>query len=75
MVYGVFKKVDEVRKQVYGLLCKDNSGHGMDHVNIVLSLSLKFAEKENADKKIVALIALVHDVDDYKLFGEESQKI
>ncbi len=66
--------IDEVKKQVYELLCKDNSGHGMDHVNRVLNLSLEFAEKENANKEIVALIALLHDVDDYKLFGEECQK-
>lgn len=66
--------IDEVRKQVYELLCKDNSGHGMSHVDRVLNLSLKFAENENANKEIVALIALLHDVDDYKLFGEESQK-
>lgn len=56
------------------LLDKDASGHGMDHVNRVLNLSLKFAERENVNKEIVALIALLHDVDDYKLFGEESQK-
>ncbi len=64
--------IEEVRKQVCKLLDKDNSGHGMEHVNRVLHLSLKFAEIENADKDVVALIALLHDVDDYKLFGMES---
>ena len=64
--------IEDVRMQVYKLLDKDNSGHGMDHVNRVYNLALKFAEKENADKKTVALIALLHDVDDYKLFGMES---
>jgi len=66
--------LDEVRRQVCELLSKDNSGHGMGHVDRVLNLSLQFAEKENANKKIVSLIALLHDVDDYKLFGEESEK-
>ncbi len=46
----------------------------MDHTSRVLQISLKFAEKENANKYIVALIAILHDVDDYKLFGEESAK-
>lgn len=64
--------IEEVRKQVCKLLDKDNSGHGMEHVNRVLNLSLKFAKIENANKDIVALIALLHDVDDYKLFGMES---
>lgn len=66
--------IEEVKRQVCELLDKDVSGHGMDHINRVLSLSLKFAEKEKANKEIVALIALLHDIDDYKLFGEESQK-
>lgn len=64
--------IEEVKKQVYELLNKDNSGHGPDHINRVLDLSIKFAEKENANKDIVSLIALLHDVDDYKLFGNEN---
>lgn len=63
--------IEEVRKQVSSLLDNDHSGHGMDHVNRVLRLALKFAEIEHADKEVVALIALLHDVDDYKLFGTE----
>lgn len=61
--------IEKVKKQVSELLNKDNSGHGMNHINRVLELSLKLAEKENANKDIVSLIALLHDVDDYKLFG------
>ena len=64
--------IKEVKKQVYELLNKDNSGHGNDHIDRVLDLSLKFAKKETANTDVVALIALLHDVDDYKLFGEEN---
>ena len=64
--------IDTVKKQVYELLNTDNSGHGNDHIDRVFKLSLKFAQKENANKDIVSLIALLHDVDDYKLFGEEN---
>lgn len=66
--------IEEVKSEVYKLLCKDNSGHGMDHVNRVYKLSVKFAEKECADVLVVSLVALLHEVDDYKLFGEESAK-
>jgi uncharacterized protein len=64
--------IEKVKKQVYELLNKDNSGHGNDHIDRVLDLSLKFAQKETANKDVVALIALLHDVDDYKLFGENN---
>lgn len=64
--------VEKVREKVEKILGKDNSGHGMDHIERVLHLSLKFAEKENADKNLTAPIALLHDVDDYKLFGKEN---
>lgn len=62
----------QIQKQVANLLSKDKSGHGMDHIDRVLRLSLRFAKKEGADEGIVALIALLHDVDDYKLFGNEN---
>ena len=64
--------IEEVRKQVHKLLDKDNSGHGMEHIERVSKMSLRFAEAEKADKEIVSLIALLHDADDYKLFGTES---
>ena len=64
--------IEEVKEKVNELLNQDNSGHGMEHINRVLDLSLKFAEKENGNKDIVSLIALLHDVDDYKLFGMDN---
>lgn len=66
--------IDEVEKAVLALLEKDDSGHGIDHIKRVLELSLKFAEREQANKEVVRLIALLHDVDDYKLFGFEQAK-
>ena len=66
--------IEKIKMQVSELLNKDNSGHGMDHINRVLELSLRFAEKEKANKDIVSLIALLHDVDDYKLFGMDNAR-
>ncbi len=64
--------IEEVKEKVNELLNQDNSGHGMEHINRVLNLSIKFAENENGNKDIVSLIALLHDVDDYKLFGMDN---
>ena len=63
------KIIKEVEKYVDKLLKDDDSGHDMQHINRVLKLSLYFAEKEKANKEVVSLIALLHDVDDHKLFG------
>ncbi len=63
-----------VQKYVNELLSKENSGHNMDHINRVVNLSQKFAKKENAQIDIVTLIALLHDVDDYKIFGSTNAK-
>lgn len=60
-----------IYNKVYECLKNDHSGHGMDHIQRVLDLSLKFCELENANKEIVTLIALLHDVDDYKLVGKK----
>jgi len=66
--------IEKAKMLVTELLDGENSGHGMEHINRVTDLALKFAEKENCNKDIVLLSALLHDADDYKLFGEESQK-
>lgn len=65
---------EEVKNKVYELLKKDDSGHGIDHIDRVLKLTLKFAKEEGANLEIASLIALLHDVDDYKLFGKENAK-
>lgn len=65
---------EDIYEAVKSLLEKDNSGHGLDHIERVRNLSLLFAEKEGADKEVVDLAALLHEVDDYKIFGEDSAK-
>lgn len=64
--------IEKVKELVTNLLKEDNTGHGMSHVERVYRLALRFAEEEQADKDIVSLAALLHDVDDYKLFGMEN---
>ena len=59
-----------IREEVAKLLDTDNSGHGMDHVNRVCKIALSIVD-DNTNKELVSAIALLHDADDYKLFGEE----
>ena len=61
--------VEIVREEVTKLLISDNSGHGMDHINRVEKLALLISE--DANNELVSAIALLHDADDYKLFGLE----
>lgn len=63
--------MDEIIGDVRSLMTHDDSGHGYDHVDRVLKLSLEFAEKEGANPEVVTLLALLHEVDDYKFVGEE----
>ncbi|MDE6292134.1 MAG: HD domain-containing protein, partial [Bacilli bacterium] len=66
--------IEKVRAYVVELLDTENSGHGMEHVDRVTDLAIRFAKKENANVDDAILIAMLHDVDDYKLFGKESQE-
>ncbi len=66
--------VEKARKLVEELLQNEDSGHGMEHITRVYDLAMDFAEKENCNKELVALGALLHDADDYKLFGNQNQE-
>lgn len=66
-------KSEKLRSEVAELLTGDDS-HGFDHVARVGNMALRFAHAEGADATVVELAVLLHDVDDYKLFGEESAK-
>lgn len=68
------KIIVDIKKDVEALLNTDKSGHGMDHIERVLNLSYDLANNMNVNMLIVSLIALLHDVDDYKLFGEDNAK-
>lgn len=66
--------IEKVKEEVKKLLSNDQSGHGFDHIMRVYDLAMKFAEAEKADKTVVGLGALLHDVDDYKIFGKENSE-
>lgn len=68
------KLIENAQKLVFKLMESDKSGHGSDHILRVYNLAIKFAEAEGADKTIVSLAALLHDVDDYKIVGKENSE-
>lgn len=62
---------DTVRAGVVDCLGGDDSGHGMDHIDRVEAMTVRFSEHYSGviDADIAQLAALLHDVDDYKLVG------
>ena len=64
------KPMEAVAQSVKELL-PGGDGHGFDHVERVRVLAMRFAKQQCADLEAVELAALLHDVDDYKLFGQK----
>lgn len=64
---------EAVRAGVVDCLGGDDSGHGMDHIDRVEAMTMRFCEhyEGGVDTKVARLAALLHDVDDYKLVGPE----
>jgi uncharacterized protein len=62
--------IESAIKYVEEIFADDCSGHDYHHTMRVYRLAMKIAEYENADKLIVQLAALLHDVDDVKVSPE-----
>lgn len=64
---SVFDRAKEFAK---GIFDGDSSGHDLYHTIRVHDLARTICSKEGGDMGIVRLAALLHDVDDRKLFGD-----
>ncbi len=53
---------------------KESSGHDWWHTKRVSQIALKLAQKEGANARICELAALLHDVGDHKLHGNNPEK-
>ncbi|WP_327210535.1 HD domain-containing protein [Rhizobium leguminosarum] len=61
-----------VADQVERILATEGSGHDWQHIRRVWFTAAKLAVVEKADVVVVILAALLHDVDDRKLTGDDS---
>ena len=59
---------------VKSVLKGDSSGHDWWHIHRVRTMSLMIANCEKADLFLVELAALLHDIDDWKLAGENTEE-
>lgn len=57
----------KAREYVQGFLEKEATGHDVFHTERVLAMSIKLAEGMDLDLTALALAALLHDLDDYKI--------
>ena len=56
------KTFDFIKEEVKKILASSRGSHDWDHTERVLNVSLHIAEKEGADKEIVTLAAILHDI-------------
>lgn len=61
--------IEEAKEAVKERFSGDYTGHDYSHTMRVYEVASAIAAQETADMEIVQLAALLHDVDDYKLFG------
>jgi uncharacterized protein len=68
--------VEHIKKSVSELFGNNFGGHDDKHVFRVYQMAMNFCDEiPEANRDLVAAAALLHDCDDYKLFGEESARL
>jgi uncharacterized protein len=54
---------------VYGVFNQEGSGHDWFHIDRVRKLALNISQKEGGNRFLIEMSALLHDLDDWKLTG------
>lgn len=63
--------IKRVANLVESTFKNEGTGHDWYHINRVRKLALRMAESEGADKEIVELAALLHDIADHKFHDHD----
>lgn len=66
--------IEETINYVKEFFEEDFSGHDFYHTLRVYNLAKTINKKEGGNQEIIELSALLHDVDDYKLVGNQQEK-
>lgn len=67
------KIIDDTIKYIKEFFEEEYSGHDFYHSLRVYELAQKISKGEDCDIELVCLSALLHDVDDYKIVGEQEK--
>ena len=63
--------IRQTGEYIENLFANESSGHDWWHIHRVRNLSLKIAETEGGNRFIIEMAALLHDLDDWKINGDE----
>lgn len=66
--------IEKTRQYVESLFAHDSSGHDWWHVYRVWKVAIRLAETEGANREVVELAALLHDIADWKFHGGDENK-
>lgn len=67
----ILKRAEKFTNEILG---NNSSGHDFGHCLRVQNIAMDIASQYNCDKNLVALSALLHDIDDEKIFGDNGHK-
>lgn len=65
-------EIDFIVSEIKKIFRNDSSGHDVWHSLRVYNVALQIAETEHCNERVVAIAALLHDVDDLKLFKNDN---
>lgn len=64
------QNIEAIKNYTKAIMLKDQTGHGMDHINRVVRLANKIADTEQCDHFVVIAAAYLHDTVDDKLVSD-----